>query len=458
MEAGAIAAIEFAAHELALLAAAGFLLFGIDDLAVDLIFLARRAWRRRGSGEDAPRSVGDLPVAERPGRIAVFVPAWDEGEVIGEMIARCLERYGPAGAAHDYLLYVGCYPNDAGTREALAGIADPRLRTVLLPHLGPTTKADCLNHLWRALVGDERREGFTAKAVLLHDAEDIVSSAELAIVDSLIERHALVQLPVLPLIDPRSRWVSGHYADEFAEAHGKDLVVRQAIGAALPSAGVGCAISRAALGRLAENSGHPFDADCLTEDYELGLRLAALGQSQAFVRLPLAPGGGIAATREYFPRSVEAAVAQKSRWIAGIALAGWDRLGWRGGIAERWMRLRDRKALLTAIFIVAGYAALLLWLLLALLGSPPALTPLLSALLLVNAALLGWRFAVRAAFTGRAHGWREALYSVPRLFVANFIAVLATRRAFVRYLAARRSGVTRWEKTVHRFPRELPAE
>ena len=31
--------------ELALFAAAGFLLFAIDDLAVDLIYFARRAWR-----------------------------------------------------------------------------------------------------------------------------------------------------------------------------------------------------------------------------------------------------------------------------------------------------------------------------------------------------------------------------------------------------------------------------
>ena len=70
--------------------------------------------------------------------------------------------------------------------------------------------------------------------------------------DALIERFDLVQLPVLPLIDPGSRWIGGHYADEFAEAHGKELVVREAIGASLPSAGVGCAISRDALAALAE--------------------------------------------------------------------------------------------------------------------------------------------------------------------------------------------------------------
>ena len=114
---------------------------------------------------------------------------------------------------------------------------------------------------------------------MLHDAEDVVHSAELGLFDALIERADLVQLPVLPLIDPGSRFVGGHYADEFCEAHGKELVVREAIGAGLPSAGVGCAIARDALDALAGRNGAPFDPDSLTEDYELGL--AAQGEQGA---------------------------------------------------------------------------------------------------------------------------------------------------------------------------------
>src|SRR3712207_9050185 len=87
----------------------------------------------------------------------------------------------------------------------------------------------------------------------------------------MVERHDLVQLPVLPLIDRHSRWIGGHYADEFAEAHGKGLVVRQALGAALPSAGVACAISRETLGRLAAARGAPVGADSLTEDRKSGV-------------------------------------------------------------------------------------------------------------------------------------------------------------------------------------------
>src|SRR3546814_4599989 len=83
--------------------------------------------------------------------------------------------------------------------------------------------ADCLNHLWNALTREERATGTRFKAVILHDAEDVVHSAELRIFDRLVERFDMVQLPVLPLADPQSRWIGGHYLDEFAESHGKDL-------------------------------------------------------------------------------------------------------------------------------------------------------------------------------------------------------------------------------------------
>ena len=78
----------------------------------------------------------------------------------------------------------------------------------------------------------------------------------------------------------------------------------------------------------------------------------------AFVRLPAGPGRPVVATREYFPATLDAAVAQKARWMTGIALAGWDRLGWSGGLAERWMRLRDRQSLLAALVLGAAYLAL----------------------------------------------------------------------------------------------------
>ncbi|RZM10739.1 MAG: hypothetical protein EOP67_68025, partial [Sphingomonas sp.] len=254
-----------------LFAAVGFLIGGIDDLAIDLVFLLRR-WT---GGGRTRLTLATLPPPATPGRIAVFVPAWDEVAVLGEMLAAALARFHHP----DYRLYVGLYPNDAPTIAAATMAAqDPRVRLVIGPNPGPTTKADCLNVLWAALCRDDAAEGVTTKAIVVHDAEDVVHPAELAVFDTLIERHAVVQLPVLPLVKRGSRLVSGHYADEFAESHTKHIVVRTALGAGMPLAGTGFAIRPAILASLAaERGGTPFDADSLVEDYELGLRIAALG-------------------------------------------------------------------------------------------------------------------------------------------------------------------------------------
>jgi adsorption protein B len=449
MDVGLFGGIELTMREAALFAATGFLLLGLSDLAVDLLWLGLRLRGRGGI-----RSASGLAPPERPGPLAVFVPAWDESAVIGDMLRAALAAWGEG----EWRLYVGTYSNDPATIAAASAFADPRIRVATGPEPGPTTKADCLNRLWRALLDDEAAQGRPAKAVVLHDAEDLVHPDELRLFDSLIERFDLIQLPVVPLIHPDSRWLGGHYADEFAQSHGKELVVRGALGAGLPSAGVGCAFSREALARLAERRGGlPFDSDSLTEDYELGLRLAEGGGRSAFLHVA-GSDGSLVATREYFPGTLRAAVGQKARWMTGIALAGWDRLGWRGGLAERWMRLRDRQALLAALLLFAGYLAFLSWLALklreGLSGVAPApVSPLLSALVAANGALLGWRLALRALFTARLHGWREGLRAVPRTVVGNLVAMLAAASSLSRYRAARRSGGRpHWGKTAHMFP------
>ncbi len=443
------------ASELALFAAAGFLLFALDDLVVDLIYFVRRLWRSLAVYTRYPRAfAGTLPAPSQPGRIAVFIPAWDESAVIADMLRSTLRRWGDA----DYRIFVGFYANDPLTEAAIGRVEDPRIEAVLVEEQGPTTKADCLNRLHDALLAAECREGWTAKAVVLHDAEDLVHPLEIALFDVMTEKAALVQLPVIPLPDPESRWVSGHYCDEFAESHGKELVVREAVGASIPLAGVGCAIARGAIARLAaDNGGRPFAAQCMTEDYELGLRIGAFADKTMFVRIPAVPGSrSVVSSRGHFPATLDAAVRQKARWIGGIALAGWERLGWSGGIGERWMRMRDRRGPLAALLLVAGYIAILLWLQLWIaewLGAPVVLaaSPMLALLLKVNFVLLAWRIAMRFGFVTATYGLGEGLLSIPRLVVGNIIAMLAVKRAIAVHAAG---GPKKWEKTHHIFPAE----
>jgi adsorption protein B len=166
----------------------------------------------------------------------------------------------------------------------------------------------------------------------------------------------------------------------------------------------------------------------------------------------------VVSSRGHFPSTLGAAVRQKARWLGGIALTGWDRLGWRGGLGERWMRMRDRRGPLAALLLVAAYGAALLWSQIWLakaLGAPvdARLDPTLVTLLTINAWLLAWRIVMRAYFTASAYGLKEGLLSIPRLVVGNVIAMLAAARAISLHVGG---GPKIWDKTRHIFPAELP--
>lgn len=279
------------------------------------------------------------------------------------------------------------------------------------------------------------------------------------VIDAGLQEADFVQLPVLPEPQARSPWIGGHYSDEFAEAHGKTLVVRDALGAPIPAAGVGCGFARNRLEvlaamRAAEGGSGPFASECLTEDYELGLLFSHAGGRSRFLRLRDAQGQLIA-TRAYFPATLETSVRQKTRWIHGIALQGWDRLGWSRRPIDVWMRLRDRRGPLMAVVLATAY----LWL--ALTGvlfvahlagwhveSEP--TPGLRVILAVCVASFAWRMLMRLAFTMREYGLREGLRSIPRTFVANIIAIMAGRRALLAYVRTLRGAAVVWDKTEHR--------
>ncbi|MGB3847438.1 MAG: glycosyl transferase family protein [Sphingopyxis sp.] len=443
--------VALASHELMLFASVGILLIGLDDLFFDILWFVTRERRRPVT------HLRDMAGAKRvTGPLAVFVPAWDEAAVLPAMIRRTLSAW----AGEDFRLYIGCYPNDAATLFAVSPLvaADPRLRLVIGEVDGPTTKGDNLNRLWAAMGADERIEGFRFSAIVLHDAEDVVHRSELALYRAALARHAMVQIPVLPLLGHGRQWIAGHYADEFAEAHGKDLALRARLGAPLPSAGVGCALTRNAMALLSlKRGGLPFRPDSLTEDYELGILVGTHGLSAAFVAAVDDAGDWIV-SRGAFPAYFGAAIRQKARWIAGIALAGWDHLGWigpeEGSWIARWMLWRDRRAPLAAVVLLASYAALvagaLAWSGHMLLGwRAPAPGAMLQMLLAASATLLLWRLGLRGHFAARAYGWKQGLWAIPRAFVANLVAMAAARKAVVDYWRMRRSGAVVWDKTRH---------
>ena len=437
-------------HELLLFTGLMFLAGAIDEWAVDLFWL----WKKATGKLDTPRLPhGFEESSDADLGAAVFIPAWAEADVIGLTIRHMLAVWPQPSLR----IYVGCYPNDPDTLAAASQAAgrDPRVRLVLTEEPGPSTKASCLNRLYRALLDDERRGAAPVACIILHDAEDMVDRAALPLIQAAMGGADFVQLPVLPAPQPVSRWIGSHYCEEFAEAHAKSMPVRDALGASIPSAGVGCGIDRKWLGRLAARRGNslPFAADSLTEDYELGLTLHEMGADCRFLRVRSA-SGHLVATRACFPANLSAAVRQKTRWVNGIALHGWDRTGWGRSPSEIWMRVRDRRGPMTAFVTALAYLLLILvaagqmaaW---AGYEEPLQLTPVLRWLLLVNAAALAWRAVFRFAFTAREYGVLEGVRAVGRIPLSNIIAIMAGRRACFAYWRALRGAGVVWDKTDH---------
>lgn len=439
-------------RELLIFAAFWFVVGLLDEFAIDLAWVWLKLTGRARTAR-LPRGYGH---GELAGPLAVLIPAFEESAVIGTTIRHLLGAW----PQRELRIYVGCYGNDPATlAAAMAGAGtDPRVRLVVHGVPGPTTKADCLNRLYAALCVDEQRSRQPFRGVVLHDAEDMVHPAALQAIDTALGTHDFIQLPVRPAEQPASRWIAGHYGDEFAESHAKAMVVRSAFGAAIPAAGVGCGFARHALTALTErrrNEGEsgPFVPECLTEDYELGIVLSQQGRGSTFLRLRDADGR-LVATSSYFPADLVAAVRQKTRWVHGIAFQSWDRMGWSGRPVELWMELRDRRGPLTALVLCVAYAVLLVdaaMLLLNLAGFPAEHQISQPLRVLAALSLFGfvWRAVLRALFTAREYGVAEGLRAVLRIPLANVIAIMAGRRALVAYLRSLRGEAVVWDKTDH---------
>ncbi len=435
-------------HEMLLVCVVFFALGALDDLGFDVTYIILRMTGRIKSAQPVPAATISLQ------KLAIFVPAWQEAEVIGPTVRRMQAAWGMDA----YTIYIGCYCNDPATIAAtMRGVDYPtQVKIVINEEQGPTTKGNCLNRLWGAMQADEAAGGFRYRGIVLHDAEDWVHGEELTLHRHYLTEHAMVQIPVVPFIPETGAWVAGHYADEFTESHAKTLRVRHALGGSLPAAGVGCAFDRDMMHFIAQDRGGvPFSSDSLVEDYELGLLIHELG-GRPVLAYHYGADGALVATRALFPTTIGDAVRQKTRWLTGIALAGWDRLGWRGGPVEYWMRLHDRRSIIAAFILAMGYALIALsaviW---AIGGDGDGVGPVREedATLALMAAICGmmllWRLFVRAAFVGRRYGWRQGLWSMARQPVANVIAIMAARRAVMRYARHCLGRPLTWDKTTH---------
>lgn len=452
------------------------LLSSLDDFFIDAYYWLRAAYRfiyvRR---KFKPLSLGKLLEGEEL-PIAIMVPAWREDGVIAQMIENTVATLEYS----NFKIFCGSYPNDPATGNVIDAMARryKHVVHVRVPHDGPTCKADCLNWIIQSIFLHEEQHGMKFGGIAMHDSEDVIHPLELKLFNFLLPKKDFIQLPVLSLERPWWQMVAGTYLDDFAEWHSKDLVVRESLLGEVPSAGVGTCFSRRAIMALcADTNNQPYNTDSLTEDYDFSFRLAKLGMSQVFVRVPVSYTSrrrsitgaervveveSVIAIREYFPDSFVAAYRQRARWIYGIAFQGWLEMGWRGSWRTMYMLLRDRKGAVTSLVTIIAYFLLINYVVATQAAAHfdiKLFTDLISShdwmqqIIAINVALLMNRVAQRFYFVTNMYGPAQGLMAIPRMIVNNMINFMAAMRAWrMLGLHVFRNKSIAWDKTDHVYP------
>ena len=453
------------------------LLSSLDDFFIDVYYWFRRLTRKFTIFRKHKKfNINELyKKEEKP--IAIMVPAWKETGVVAEMAALAASTF----EYYNYHIFIGTYPNDPETQEEVDQVVSryPNVHKVITRDPGPTSKSDCLNNVVEHIFQFEKEHNIQFEAFVLHDAEDVIHPLELKLFNYLIDKKDLIQVPVIPFERKWYEFTAGHYEDEFAETHGKDMLVRESILGFVPSAGVGTALSRKAIEKLRElHGGQVFLLGTLTEDYNLGFELFKANMKLVFVRVPVEVeyttknlfGKSVVrkkdvyiAVREFFPSTFSAAVRQKSRWITGIVFQGWKSIGWQKSLRTNYFLFRDRKAIFTNLANLLAYFLVLNVVVMSIYTKItqdtwwfPPLVPensFLWTILLLNAFFLLNRIVQRMYFTYKHFGFRRSLLSVPRIVWGNIINIFAMYRATSQVLQSdKKVKDLSWDKTTHDFP------
>lgn len=434
-------------------------LFTLDDLFIDFVAFSKKL---------KPRLI-NASVLERMKRtkqkqVAIMIANWKEAEVLGPMI-----RGNIRGLEYDnYTFFLGVYPNDTATWEEASRLEKlyPHKVVVIVNSLpGPTSKGQMLNEIARQIIASEEMTKKHYDIFLLQDSEDVLHRHSLTLMNFYSHEADFIQIPVFSFDVPKLSLVGGIYIDEFSESHTKDLLVRQELGAAIPSAGVGTAMSRdLVVGMMLQQEGKFLKEDTLTEDYHLGIMAKPLGFRSQFVCVQLEKDSGhkeFIATREYFPSHFMASIRQKSRWTLGIAYQGMENIQWSGSLVDRYFLLRDRKGPASSVLIVLATLVLLIFVGIALLSAkvPEAFqNRWIQGLVVLNTLGMALRLVQRMRAVHRVNGWAQMMLVPMRWPLANVVNVMASYRAYRTYKDSIRKGTRPvWVKTDHKLPAHFGA-
>ena len=458
-----------------------FIISGLDDLFIDCYFWIRHVWRLWALRHREPLTYEKLTAKEEQ-LIAVLVPCWHEANVIDTMLKHNCYSIDYT----NYYFFVGVYPNDPETVTDVQNVAklNPQVQCVVNEMPGPTSKAANLNAIYKSVKAFEHTHNKEFTIFVFHDSEDVIHPLSFKLYNYLIPRKDMIQIPIFPLEVNYWNFTHWLYADEFAENHTKDIIVRESIKAHVPSAGVGTAFYRNALKILEHpETGCPFSNNSLTEDYRTSLAIRMHQLSQIFVtqhvthmqwkkrwffskRYVQVPVKEIVAVRALFPMEYKKAVRQKARWIIGIVFQEWKDGLWPKDWRIRYTLAHDRKSFITHFINGFGYFVFTYWLFYSIFtyANPEYptlqerfnLSPWVWWLIFIATVVMYERLIQRTIATYRIYGFLPACMVFPRAFYGNILNLHALIRAYRIYFSAPKSNTTSnqpsWDKTEHHFP------
>lgn len=460
-----------------------FIISGIDDIFFDTYYWVRYLWRLWKTRHYEPLTYEKLSAVEEQ-LIAVMVPCWQEADVISAMLKHNIYSID----YKNYYFFVGVYPNDPATIAEVEGVATlyKRVQCVIGDKPGPTNKAMNLNGIYAYIKAFEMTLQKSFNIIVFHDSEDMIHPLSFKLYNYLIPRKDMIQIPIFPLKVSNKNLTHWLYADEFAENHTKNIVVRESIHGHVPSAGVGTAFNRKAF-EVLENpqTGEPFSTGSLTEDYRTSLLLRVHKLKQIFVTQHITrmqwkkswiPGRGyvqkpvreIVAIRALFPLSYIKSVRQKARWIIGIVFQEWYHTRWPTDLKICYTLAHDRKSFITHFINGFGYFLFAYWTLYAwfTVSKPeyPTLQEQLNFhhwvwwLIIIATLIMGERLIQRTIATYRVYGVVPASLVIPRACYGNLLNLHALLRAYWIYFRAPTvKSVGKqpvWDKTKNRFLQE----
>ncbi len=345
-----------------------------------------------------PEMKGKLPL------ISVMVPLFHEADVADKLVGR-LSRLTYPRELSDIILVVE--ETDDITRAALTGVTLPRwLRVVIVPDGPIKTKPRALTYALSFCRGE---------IIGVWDAEDRPEPDQL----HKVARHLHFAPPevacvqgALDFYNPRTNWLSRCFTIEYAALFRAVLPGVARLGLIVPLGGTTQFFRRAAL----EASG-AWDAWNVTEDADLGVRLARMG-----LRIEVADF----TTHEEANCRALPWVKQRSRWLKGYAMT------W--GVHMRRPRQLYRDIGAKAFMgLQVQFVGMLTQYLLA---------PLLWSFWLLS---LGLPHPLRAPLAGLWNGW--AVPGLFTIFVASELLNIAIGMWAVRRAGHR--GLWAWVPTMH---------